>query len=118
MTKPKSFGTWTTEKQEEWREKQREIQRQSYQRNPQKAHKNCARWRKNNPEKLREIKESWRKLNTDKINRSRYFKRMECPEIKKQENLRYRNQKAADQFFIMAGAAEQLSKLQPNQTDQ
>jgi Ethanolamine utilization protein EutJ (predicted chaperonin) len=73
MAKPKSFDTWTPEKQEEWREKKRQRER---------------KWRAANREKVAKI------------------------------NRKYSNQKAADQFFIMAGAAEQLSKLKPNQPDQ
>jgi exopolyphosphatase/pppGpp-phosphohydrolase len=73
MAKPKSFDTWTPEKQEEWRQTQRES------------------WRK------------YRAANREKVEETKR---------------KYRNQKAADQFFIMAGAAEQLSKLQPNQPDQ
>jgi len=93
MAKFAKWDNMTPDEQEAWREKQREHVRKWRKANPEKArekYRKCARkWREANPEKQRELK------------RKTYRKT--------------RQQSAADQFFIMAGAAEQLTKLKPKQ---
>ena len=73
--------------------KKREISRESQR-----------KYRVANPEKVREKERKYRAENPEK--------RRESDRKTKQKT---KNQSAADQFFIMAGAAEQLTKLKPKQ---
>jgi len=92
------------EEKEAWQSNQRELQRSHYAKNKDKINADNAAWRKMNRDKVIEIKSRWQKLNRNKINRtkSKYRKNQ-------------RQQKASDQFFILAVAAEQLSKLETTQ---
>ena len=85
MSKPKTWDVMTPEQQEAWREKDRERNR---------------KWREANPEKVRERKRKYHEANLEKVR-----------ERKRKYREKNRNQAAADQFFIMAGAAEQISKI-------
>jgi hypothetical protein len=118
MTKPKSFDSWAPEKQEEWRERERECARKWFAANREKAAQYWSKYRTANREKRVEKNRKYRAENREKILEKNRKYKAENREKMLEYFKKYRNQKAADQFFIMAGAAEQLSKLQPNQTDQ
>lgn len=78
--------------------------RKYYEANPEKTRERNRKWRETNTEKYRESSRKWQAANPEKAseaNRKSYYKT--------------RQQTAADQFFIMAGAAEQLTKLKPKQ---
>ena len=118
MAKPKSFDSWTPEKQEEWREGNKQRQRKYRAANREKIVESWRKYHAANREKITERQRKYRAENRKEVEES-YRKyhaknREKCAE----KCRKHRNQKAADQFFIMAGAAEQLSKLQPNQTNQ
>lgn len=87
--KPKNWDLLSSVEQEAWRVKNREANR---------------KWREVNPEKARESQRKYHEAN---------------PEKKREQSLKSyykaKQQTAADQFFIMAGAAEQLTKLKPKQ---
>ncbi len=87
MAKPKAFDTWPAEKQEEWRDKVREQSRKHYEANAGKVRERIRKYREANADKVRERKRKHRAI--------------------------ARTQSAADQFFILAAASEQLSKLEP-----
>ena len=89
MAKPKKWDTMTPGEQEAWRVKVREYDR---------------KWQAANPEKMREFKRKWSDANPEKVR-----------EKDRKLYRKTRQQSAADQFFIMAGAAEQLTKLKPKQ---
>ena len=84
MSKPKSFDSWPPEKQEEWREKRIESAR---------------KWSEANPEKMRESARKHREANREKV-----------AEKKRKYHEANRQQAAADQFFQIQGAAEQISE--------
>jgi hypothetical protein len=84
MAKPKAFDSLTPEQQDAWRVKEREYQRKR---------------RAANPEKLAETERKWRTANTEKV-----------AEQKRKYHAAARQQAAADQFFVMAGAAQQISE--------
>ena len=90
MSKPKSFDSWTLEKQKEWKEKKAEQHRKWYEENREKKAEKDRKWHEANREKRAEQHRKWY-------------------EEKK-------HQSAADQFFIMAGAAEQISQTIKNKT--
>jgi len=52
MTKPKSFDTWPTERQAEWKTKQAEYQREARAANPEKFKERERKYRAANPERL------------------------------------------------------------------
>ena len=104
MSKPKSWDSMTPEAQEAWKQKELEWKRKYRAENPEKIikyqrtyqRKYQREYRAENPEKIRERERKYRAENPEKI---REWKR------------KYSNQKAADQFFILAGAAESLTNL-------
>ena len=53
--KPKSFDSWTPEKQEEWRKNQREKNRKYSEENREKERERKRKWCEANLEKEREI---------------------------------------------------------------
>jgi hypothetical protein len=53
MEKPKSFDTWPIEKQDEWRSKKSEANREWRKNNPEKSKENNRKYRENNPEKVK-----------------------------------------------------------------
>ena len=123
MTKPKNWDLLLPVEQEAWRAKKRESDRKYREENTEKLREskrkyreaNCEKARElrreqyaANPEKVREWNRKWRESNLEK-HRESDRKRM----IKFRHKTR--QQSAADQFFIMAGAAEQLTKLKPKQ---
>ena len=108
MAKPKNWDSMTPSEQEAWllrkreqclnrvrkyreanREKVREADRKSYKANPNKKREHSRKWEKANPEKAREA----------------------CRKRVIKFRQKSRQQTAADQFFILAGAAESISKL-------
>ena len=104
MSKPKKWDLLSPVEQEAWRERKREYSRKYREDNPEKCREIARKWRELNLKKARETYCEWRKANLEKDKercRESYHKT--------------RQQSAADQFFIMAGAAEQLTKLKPKQ---
>lgn len=85
---------------EERLQKSREACRKCIAANPQKYREIRKKWRDSNPEKNSEINRKWREEN-----------REEYREARRKSFKKKRKQAAADQFFIMAGAAESISQL-------
>ena len=118
-SKPKNWDALSTVEQEAWqakqrgkdrkyyeanRERKREKDRKYYEANPEKQRERKLKYYEANPEKQREQKRKYREANREKLRKKSlksYYKTLQ--------------QTAADQFFIMAGAAEQLTKLKPKQ---
>lgn len=105
----------TPSEQEAWRERKREYVRKWHAANPEKVREYKRKWEAANPEKMREKKRKWREVNPKKVLEYQRKYRNANPE-KDQERCRKtyrktRQQSAADQFFILAGAAESISKL-------
>ena len=87
MSKPKNM---TPEQEVAWKDK---VRKQNRERN--------RKWSKANPEKVRERIRKWKEANPEKLlkhKRKYYYKA--------------RNQAAADQFFILSAAAQQISDIQ------
>ena len=119
MAKPAKWDSMTPGEQEAWRVKQRgyqrkyseldskkvrEAKRKYYEANFEKCREYQRKHYAANPEKHRKSKRKWREANLEKSRKDAleaYYKT--------------RQQSAADQFFIMAGAAESISKLKPKQ---
>ena len=114
-------GEWwiTQSKFEEQKQKMREQSRKNYAANPQKF---CIKAREKyrichaaNPEKFREMDRKRRSSNIDKFRqRYRKYRVTNRDKIREKDRKKYAkkiNQAAADQFFIMAGAAESISQL-------
>lgn len=117
MYKPKNWDLLSPVEQEAWRERKREYVRKWHAANPEKVREYKRKWEAANPKKMREKKRKWREANPKKAREAQRKYRNANPE-KDQERCRKRyhktrQQTAADQFFIMAGAAEQLTKLKP-----
>ena len=123
MYKPKNWDLLSHVEQEAWREKKREASRKHYAANTKKVLEAGRKWCKENREKKREIsRESQRKryeANREKLKeyarkyyKANHEKRRKSDRKTKQKT---RQQTAADQFFILAGAAESISKLKPKQ---
>jgi hypothetical protein len=115
MAKPKSFDTWLPEKQEEWREKERERVRKWREVNPEKERERARKWREANPEKERERRRKRYEANSEK-EREYVRKRYAVNSEKQREYFRKRyaastQQSAADQFFVMAAAAQELTQF-------
>ena len=95
--------------------KDRERNRKYYEANRDKVLEACCKWKLANPEKKRESDRKWQKANSKKTQESDRKWRVANPE-KHREAVRKskrkaKQQTAADQFFILAGAAESISKL-------
>lgn len=108
MNKPKNWDSLSPVEQKAFQEKAREYQRKWRNANPEKAQeinrKSNRKWREVNPEKNRESVRKWCEANPEKAQKSN-----------RKAKQKSKQQTAADQFFIMAGAAEQLTKLKPKQ---
>ena len=104
MYKPKNWDALSPVEQEAWRVKDRESCRKYYEANREKKLKKRRKYREANREKLRE---RWHKHYAANPEKQRESARKAAKKAKQQA--------AADQFFIMAGAAEQLTKLKPKQ---
>jgi hypothetical protein len=104
MNKPKNWDLLSPVEQEAWRVRDRESARKRYESNREKYREKCRKWREANPEKLREHFRKYREANREKRRESSL-----------KSYCKSRQQTAADQFFILAGAAEQLTKLKPKQ---
>ena len=91
MSKPKAFDTWTPERQEAWKEKQKKRMRKYYEANREKILERKSNYHAANREKNVERMSKYREANREKA--------------------------ATDQFFIMVGAAQQISETigKPNQ---
>ena len=90
----------TPEAQEAWREMRRKSTAKYRKANLEKGRDYSRKWRETNLEKARELYRKWSKANPEKAReacRKTYYK--------------LRQQTAADQFFILAGAAESIFKL-------
>ena len=101
-SKPKNWDSLSPVEQNAWRVRVRESDRKWREANPEKARESVRKYREANPEKKRKTDHKYRKANLEKVRESN------CKTKQKAKN-----QSAADQFFIMAGAAEQLTKLKP-----
>ena len=100
MAKPAKWDSMTPSEQDAWRERKRERDRKRYEANPEKKREVSRRYYETNFEKQREKNRKWCEANHEKrrgISLKSYYKT--------------RQQTAADQFFILAGAAESISKL-------
>jgi len=139
MAKPKAFDTWTPERQEGWRAKQKayrqtpvykayqkakqqkpeyKAKRKAYHQTPEYKTKEKAKQQK--PER-KAYRKAQRQTSEFKDSRKAYQQKPEYKAKQKvRQQIRQQNaiqQTAADQFFIMAGAAEQISKIiQPKET--
>jgi hypothetical protein len=100
MAKPAKWDSMTPSEQEAWRVRKRESNRKHRKANPEKERKRERKWREANPEKLREHFRKYREANREKRRESSL-----------KSYCKSRQQTAADQFFILAGAAESISKL-------
>ena len=103
-SKPKNWDALSTVEQEAWQAKQRGKDRKYYEANRERKREKDRKYYEANPEKQREQKRKYREANREKLRKKSlksYYKTLQ--------------QTAADQFFIMAGAAEQLTKLKPKQ---
>ena len=90
----------TPEAQEAWREMRRKSAAKYRETNLEKGRDYSRKWREANLEKAREIYRKWREENPKKA-------REAC----RKTYCKLRQKAAADQFFILAGAAESISKL-------
>lgn len=130
MAKPAKWDSMTPSEQEAWREKQREhvrkwrkdnhekhleSKRKRYEANPEKQREQNRKWREANPEKERESRREQYAANSEKVRESNRKWSEANPEKRREINLKSyyktRQQTAADQFFILAGAAESISKI-------
>jgi len=98
--KPKSFETWTKERQEEWRQKQTEKKRKWRRANPEKAKELDRKWRRANPEKAKERCLKWRRANPEK-----------AKELDRKYGAKTRQQKAAIKFFQMTQAVAEIATI-------
>lgn len=167
MSKPKSFDSWTPEKQEEWlkrrcaaackwqsenKDKKKAYDKKRYESKKEEIIEKNARWAKNNPDKKAIIHRRWDEKNREKKNtlakiryrlnleenrrRSRESARKarvnnpekararckkwrdENPEKSKEKtrktHQKRKNQQAADNFFLMAGAVEEINQAMTN----
>ena len=134
MSKPKKWDSMTTEEQESWMENKRKICRKWRKENPQRNRDLNNKWKRENPNKVRDSVYKWMAKNPEKVKsykksqaaleRNREFektylivrrkKREENPlnrrEIERKSREKLRNQAAADQFFILAGAAQTITE--------
>ena len=119
MRKPKNWDLLSPIEQEAWRVKRREADRKQYEANREKHYKKCNKWRAANRERVQECVRKYREANREKRREQdrKYYAENPGKEIKRvyKAKQKAKNQSAADQFFIMAGAAEQLTKLKPKQ---
>ena len=109
----------TPSEQEAWRAKGRESNRKYRAENPEKTRELGRKYYEANREKRRESVRKWLEANSEK-QRESARKHYAANSEKQRESARKaakkaKQQTAADQFFIMAGAAEQLTKLKPKQ---
>jgi hypothetical protein len=104
MAKPAKWDSMTPSEQEAWRAKERgyvlKWRKLNGEKVQEKSKERSRKWRKANREKKREREREYRKANPEKI--------LERERKSKQKT---KQQTAADQFFILAGAAESISKL-------
>ena len=127
----KNGERWVTlEKLAELREKNNEHQRKLHASNTEKAREKCRKWRSANAKKIKEIRRKLRADNPEKfrdLGRKYYAAKIEKERERNRKNYaanaekkreqsqksktKRRNQAAADQFFIMAGAVESISQL-------
>lgn len=114
MSKPKNM---TAEEDAEWREWHAKECRRRYLANRENILEKSKQYRKDNQESLRPKKAEWNKRWREK-NRSKVLKREAEIRVISKERIRNswnkhsskkKSQKASDQFFIMAGAAQQIS---------
>jgi hypothetical protein len=122
MSKPKKWDTMTPEEREAWMVKKRDHARKWRAANPEKCRESCRNSRAANPEKKRENDRRWRAENPKKRRGHSRKWRDENPEksreIDRKCKSKSKTQTAADQFFIMAGAAEALKQItNENDTD-
>jgi len=117
--KPKNWDALSPVEQEAWRVKKQESDRKWREANTEKAREKSRKWRNANLEKCRERELKYREANPEKRRKAnrewREANRDELRERCRKSYCKSRQQSAADQFFILAGAAEQLTKLKPKQ---
>ena len=104
MSKPKNWDALSPVEQEAWRVKEREKDHKWREANRERKREKDRKYYEANPEKYREAVRKYYEANFEKLrgkSLKSYYKTLQ--------------QTAADQFFIMAGAAEQLTKLKPKQ---
>jgi len=100
MAKPKAFDSWTPEQQDAWRVKEREYRRKLHAANREKVAEYQRKYRAANREKFAEYHRKRRAANAEKF-----------AEYDRKRRAAARQQDAADQFFVMAGAAQQISEV-------
>lgn len=126
------------EKKRKWndanKEKNREQSRNYREANPERVIETARKWRSKNKEKVREYSRKRRAANPEKVLEYDRKRRASNPEKFREKWRKYReenlekaretdrkrfkksaDQVAADQFFLMTGAAEQITNLEPNQ---
>jgi len=133
MSWPKAFDSWTPEQKDAWREKIAEYrckyeaanrkkiaerQRKRYKANREKIAEYQRKYRAANAEKLAERQRQRYEANREKmVKRSRKYQaanREKLAEYRRNWKAATRQQAAADQFFVMAGAAQQISETISN----
>jgi hypothetical protein len=100
MAKPAKWDSMTPEAQEVWRVRKRELDRKWHEANPEKVRGKSRKYYEANREKQREKDRKYYEANPEKM-REQSLKSYQ----------KAKQQSAADQFFILAGAAESISKL-------
>ena len=112
MSKPKDM---TPEQEEEWKQRNRKRVKDWQIANPDRKRQSQRTWAKQNPEDNKERQRRFYQRNRERLlekhkkyRESNRNKSRSC--VNKSMN-KAKMQKASDQFFIMAGAAEQLSNL-------
>jgi hypothetical protein len=103
MSKPKKWPTMTVEEQEAWRENKKTKEKARNQ-NPERIA--YQKSRNQNPERIAYQKAYRQNPEYKASRRTQEYQASQNAYLKK-----LRDQAAADQFFVMAGAAEQISKI-------
>ena len=119
MYKSKNWDLLSPIEQEALRVNARKINRKYREANAEKCRESRRKNYEANREKKIEYARKWAAANLDKVRESKRKNYKANPEksLERKRKLRHktRQQTAADQFFILAGAAEQLTKLKPKQ---
>lgn len=115
MAKPKNM---TAEQEAAWKERNRQRVKDWQKANPDKKRQNQNEWAKNNPESNRERQRRFYAKNRERIlGKHREYRESNLTKSRARVNksmCKRKTQTASDQFFIMAGAAEQISKITNN----
>ena len=113
MAKPKNM---TAEQESEWKERNRQRVKDWQKANPEKKRESQQKWKEANPESNRERQRRFYEKNRERIlEKHKQYRELNPTKSRQRVNksmTKRKNKAASDQFFIMAGAAEQLSSIQ------